>query len=162
LNDVTRTVVFRLEQQRYALMLAAVERIVRAVAVTPLAQAPAIVLGIVDVEGDILPVLNIRARVGLPQREIASTHQFLIARTAQRRVILPIDEVEGMVERSSAEIADIAGIAPGMGQIAGVIKLEDGLALIYDLDRFLSRDEVVVLETALDRALEDVTQGDGA
>jgi purine-binding chemotaxis protein CheW len=158
LNDVTRTVVFRLEQQRYALMLAAVERIVRAVAVTPLAQAPAIVLGIVDVKGDILPVLDIRARVGLPHREIASTHQFLIARTVQRRVILPIDEVEGMVERSSAEIADIAGIAPGMGQIAGVIKLEDGLALIYDLDRFLSRDEAVVL----DRALEDVTQGGGA
>lgn len=158
MNDVTRTVVFRLEQQRYALMLAAVERIVRAAAVTPLAQAPAIVLGIVDVAGNILPVFDIRARVGLPHREITSTHQFLIARTAQRRVVLPIDEVEGMVERSSAEITDAAGIAPGIGQITGVIKLEDGLALIYDLDRFLSRDEAGLLETAL----EEATQGGGA
>jgi purine-binding chemotaxis protein CheW len=157
LNEVNRTVVFRLEQQRYALMLAAVERIVRAAAVTPLAQAPAIVLGVIDVAGDILPVLDIRTRVGLPHREITPTHQFLIARTAQRRVVLPIDEVDGLVECSSAEISD-AAITHGAGQIAGVIKLEDGLALIYDLERFLSPDE----DGLLDKALEPAPHRGGA
>ncbi len=67
----------------------------RAVEVMPLPKAPPIVIGVINVEGRILPVLNARGRVGLPHKEITSSDQFLIARTARRHVVLVIDEVEG-------------------------------------------------------------------
>jgi purine-binding chemotaxis protein CheW len=96
-------------------------------------------------------VLNVRGRFGLPDKEITSTNQFLIARTEQRPVVLVIDEAEGMVERSSAEIIGPSRIVPGLEQIRGVIKLDDGLALIYDLEKFLSLDETSVLEEAMSK-----------
>jgi purine-binding chemotaxis protein CheW len=146
-----KMVVFRLDEQRYALMLNAVERIVRAVEVMPLPKAPTIVLGVINIEGRVLPVLNVRGRFGLPDKEITPSSQFLIARTEQRPVVLVIDEAEGIVERSSAEITGPSRIVPGLEQIRGVIKLDDGLALIYDLEKFLSLDETCVLEEAMSK-----------
>ncbi|HEX4120755.1 MAG TPA: chemotaxis protein CheW [Verrucomicrobiae bacterium] len=151
MSELNQMVVFRLDEQRYALVLAAVERIVRAVEVIPLPKAPAIVLGVINVEGRILPVFNVRRRFGLPDKGITPTNQFLIARTERRPVVLVIDEAEGMIERSSADIVGPSGIVPGLEQIRGVIKLDDGLALIYDLEKFLSSDEASVLEEAMSK-----------
>jgi len=147
--EIVELLVFRLEAQGYALPLSAVERVVRAVEVTPLPKAPAIVLGVINVEGRILPVLNIRRRFGLPDKEIQPTDQFLIARTAQRTVVLVIGEARDVIERSASEIVGPARIVPGLEQIQGVIKLEDGLALIHDLEKFLSLDESRSLDEAM-------------
>jgi purine-binding chemotaxis protein CheW len=148
-NELSQWVVFRIESQRYALRLAEVERIVRAVEVMPLPQAPEIVLGVINVEGRILPVLNVRQRFGLPAQEIRQTNQFLIARTTRREVVLVIDDAEGIVERWSSEIGRPGSIVPGLEKIQGVVKLDDGLALIYDLEEFLSLDEATALEKVM-------------
>ncbi|HEY3854292.1 MAG TPA: chemotaxis protein CheW [Verrucomicrobiae bacterium] len=144
-------VVFRLGDQRYALMLAAVERIVRAVEVIPLPRSPAIVMGVINVEGRILPVLNVRARVGQPNKEITPDDHFLIARTERREVVLVIDEPEGVIESAAADITDPDGIVPGVDQLKGVIKFDDGLVLIYDLEKFLSADEEAALGDAMEK-----------
>ena len=151
MSDLMQLVVFRLDDQRYGLPLAVVERIVRAAELTPLPKAPAIVLGAVDVAGQVLPVLNVRQRFRLPDRDLSPAHQFLIAQTRQRPVVLVIDEAQGVIEAPEAEIVDAAEIAPCLEQISGVVKLTDGLVLIHDLDKFLSLDE----GRALDQALND-------
>src|ERR1700716_2736312 len=116
MSELTQFVVFRLEARRYAVPLSAVERIVPAVEVTPLPKAPAIVLGVIDVEGRVLPVLNIRRRFGFSDKELRPEDQFLIARTAQRAVVLVIDEAQGVIERSATEIIGAARIVPGLEQ----------------------------------------------
>jgi purine-binding chemotaxis protein CheW len=142
-------VVFQLDLQRYAIELSAVERIVRAVEVTPLPHAPAIVLGVIDLGGRVLPVLNLRRRFNLPERDIHPADQFLIARTSRRTVALVVDEAQSVIERPDAGMIDPAQIVPGLEQICGVIQLEDGLVLIHDLERFLSLDEAQGLDEAM-------------
>lgn len=149
MSEIIRIVVFRLDEQCYALPLAAVERIVRAVAVTSLPNAPAIVLGVIDVEGRVLPVLNIRRRFRLPEREIRPVDQFLIARTVRRTLALVIDEAQGVIERSESAVVKPAQIVPGLEQFHGLIQLDDGLVLIHDLEKFLSLDEACALDQAM-------------
>src|SRR5438876_195366 len=129
MSELTQLVVFRLDEQRYALTLAVVERVVRAAEVTPLPKAPTIVLGVIDLEGRVLPVLDVRQRFRLPEREIGPADQFLIAQTEWewRTVVLAVDKVQGVIERSPTEIIGTARIVPGLEQIEGVIKLYDGL-----------------------------------
>lgn len=143
--------IFRLGEQRYALPLAAVERVVRAVEVTPLPGAPAIVLGAIDVQGSVLPVLSIRRRFGLPQGEIAPDDQFVLARAVNRSVALVIDEAQGVLEHPVDAVIDSTPILPGAKQFRGVVKLEDGLVLIHDLENFLSLDEERTLDAAIGR-----------
>jgi purine-binding chemotaxis protein CheW len=59
-------VVFSLDEQRYSLALDRVRRTMRVVAITPLPKAPPIVLGIVDLGGVVIPVINIRQRFNHP------------------------------------------------------------------------------------------------
>jgi purine-binding chemotaxis protein CheW len=146
-------VVFSLDAGRYALPLHCVERIVRAVQVTSLPQAPAIVLGAIDVAGRVLPVLNIRQRFGLPQRDIAPADQFLIACTPKRTVVLAIDTAAGVLEWPAAATTDAGSLAPGLAHIRGVIAMADDLVLIHDLDAFLSMDEAQALDAALTPAV---------
>ncbi len=102
-RGTNQLVVFTLSDQRYGLPLMAVERIVRVVEVTPLPKAPDIVLGVVNVQGRVIPVINVRRRFHLPEREIALTDQMVIARTTRRSVALVVDSVGGVLEYSEQE-----------------------------------------------------------
>jgi purine-binding chemotaxis protein CheW len=141
-------VVFSLDEQSFALRLSAVERVIRVVAVTPLPNAPEIVLGVVNVQGEIIPVFDTRKRFSLPDRELDLSDQLIIARTHTRRVALVVDAVSGINESAEQEVVAAEKILPGMEHIEGVVKLPDSLTLIHDLDKFLSLDQ--------EKALDDV------
>ncbi len=149
MTDSVQLVVFRLDQQQYALPLSTVGRIVRVVELTPLPGAPAIVLGVIDIAGSIFPVLNLRRRFGLPERETGLTDQHLIGRTERRAVALVIDEAIGVFEHAASAGIGSAQIATGLEQIQGVVKLDCGLVLIYDLTKCLSLDEACALDDAI-------------
>jgi purine-binding chemotaxis protein CheW len=144
-------VVFALEDQRYALHLSAVERIVRAVEMTPLPKAPEIVIGVINVQGRIIPVFNIRRRFHLPEREIELSDQLIIANTARRTVALVVDTVDGVIERLSEEVTPADQVLPRIEYVEGIVKLENGLVLIHDLDKFLSIDEGTKLDEAVNK-----------
>jgi purine-binding chemotaxis protein CheW len=150
-------VVFSLNEQRYALYLHAVERIIRAVDVTPLPEAPDIIIGIINLQGQIIPVANIRRRFGLLEQEIDLSNQLIIASTSRRTVALVVDSVNEVIEPEEEKVILAEKITPGMELIDGVIKLEDGMILIHDLDRFLSLEE----ETLLDRAMDETRGSKG-
>jgi purine-binding chemotaxis protein CheW len=143
-------VIFRLNGQRFALPLPVVERVIQAVEVTSLPGAPAVVLGVINVAGRVLPVFNIRRRFFLPEREVVPADQFLIARTARHMVALVIDEVHGVIEHEPSAVVGADRMVPGLEQFQGVVKLDDGLVLIHDLEKFLSLDEAHALDTAME------------
>jgi len=149
-----RLVVFTLDEQRYALYLSAVERIVRMVEITPLPGAPDIVMGVINLQGLVIPVFNIRKRFGLKNREPDLNDHLIIAKTSRRTVGLVVDEVSGMVEQGAERFVPPEKILPRIEYIEGVIKLEDGMILIHDLDRFLSLEEEKRLNGAMEKSME--------
>lgn len=146
-----KLVTFVLDRQRYALDLSSVEKVVHAVEVTPLPKAPDIISGVINMQGRVVPVFNIRKRFGLPEREITPDDRMIIANTSGRTVSLAVDQVEGIMDHSGRERILPGKILPEMEYVEGVVKLEDGMVFIHDLDRFLSLTE----EKALDDALRE-------
>lgn len=143
------SMIFSLDNQRYALKLSVVDRVVRMVAIIPLPKAPDIVLGVVNYQGRVIPVINIRRRFNLPEKEIALTDQLVIAHTSRRPVALVADAVHDVIASSAQTLIETENILPGVEYVAGVVKLKDGLVLIHDLDTFLSLEE----ESSLNQAL---------
>jgi purine-binding chemotaxis protein CheW len=143
---------FFLDGRCYALPLATVTRIIYAANVTPLPNASAVVLGAIDLLGEVIPVLDIRQRFQLPERAIGVNDQFLIALTQRRTMALVVDETQGVCEHEHAAIVSTKLVAPGLEQFQGVLKLDDDLALIYDLEKFLSLGEAHMLDEAIDRS----------
>jgi len=136
MSDVLRYVVFTLDEQRYALHLSAVERVVRMVHVTPLPEAHRSVLGVINIQGCIIPVINTRRRFHHPERAIQVGDQLLIARAGGRSVALVADAVLGVIEKPPGEITAANRVLAGMEDVEGIVTLEDGMVLLHDLDNF--------------------------
>ena len=148
-GESNQLIVFTLDEQRYALHLSAVERVFRVVEITPLPKAPEIVLGVINIQGRIIPLLNIRRRFRLPERDMTPSDQLILASTGTQAVALVVDAVNALVERSREEVIAADSILPDLEYVKGVAKLEDGLILIHDLGQFLSLEEEKTLNGAL-------------
>ena len=151
MNETNRLLVFTIEDRRYALHLEAVERVVRAVEVTPLPDIPEIVAGIINVQGRIIPAINMRKRFLLKERDLYPSDCFIIAATPRRTFALTADAVHGVVECPAIEFVPAGEILPIMGPVEGVMTLADGVVLISDIDRLLSLEG-----EALDDMLPDL------
>lgn len=145
-------VVFSLDQYRFALPLASVERVVRAAEVTPIPHAPYAVAGVVDMQGEVITVLDVRQRMGLPRRPIGLADEFLVARMRGSIVALVVDRTEGLAVADDLLPVGAGPDAAGLEQFQGIAQLADGLVLIQDLEKFLSPAEAVALAQALERA----------
>jgi len=142
-------VTFVLNEQHYALPLGSVQRVVRMAETTPLPNAPEIVVGVIDLRGQIVPVLSMRKRFGLPEPEPRLSDQLIVADTAQRTVALVVNSVTGVIERTPEEVTNAQSIVPGSQHVEGISRLENGILFIHNLQRFLSQQEEHQLHNVL-------------
>jgi len=142
---------FTLDELNYAIHLNSVVRVIHAVEIRFLPEAPEIISGIINVHGRIIPVINIRKRFGLEAKEINPDNRIIIADTGKRQIALLADTVTGMRYLSPGQVAIARKTLPFAEHLSGVAKVDEGLILIYDLEKFLSLDEEEILKQALKR-----------
>ena len=143
-------VLFTLDDQRYMVPLTSVERVVLAVYVTPVPHAPEVVDGVISIQGQIVPVINLRRRFHLTRRILEPTDQFVIVKTSQRTVALVVDSVVGVLAIPRQTFVPRDDFLPVLEHVAGTVQLDDGIIFIHDLEACLSLAE----EQALDHALQ--------
>jgi purine-binding chemotaxis protein CheW len=160
--DTSQCIVFTLDERFYALRLSAVSRVVHAVEITPLPDAPPIVIGVINLGGRIIPVVNIRRRFRLPERDLELTDQLIVARASPhdtqenggRLLAFVVDAVTGVQDLPAAETIAAETILPGLEHLEGVAKTDHGLVLIHDLGTFLSLEEEGALGAILPEGKE--------
>ena len=143
-------VVFTLDDQSFALNLTSVKRIVRAVEVTHVPEAPDAVLGVINVEGSIIPVVNSRRRLGLPERDLELNDLFIIVQEGGKSLALVADEVRPVMEIPESEFVTSGEVLPGSGFVRGVAKVEGGMILSLQIDKALSSEDSSHLYSALE------------
>jgi purine-binding chemotaxis protein CheW len=143
---------FALDGERYALPAADVLEVQRAVAMAALPRSPAIVEGVINLRGKLVPVLDIRARLGLPPRPLRPADQLVVVRLGGtgvrgggRTVAIRVDRALDLLRVPKRLIEDPRPVA-GPGHSEGVAKLPDGLVVIHDPRTFLSLDEELQLD----------------
>lgn len=140
---------FSIGGSHYALRLLMVERVLPMVEVSPLPNAPAITLGVINYHGKIVAVVDIRRRLNGSSREYGLADQLVVARTTRRMLLFPVDEVLGVQEVGADSVAPPDTILPGISHVEGIVTLPDGILFIHDLETFLSLDEEQQLAEAL-------------
>lgn len=142
-------VVFEVGLQRFAALLPDVIEVLRATAISRLPKTPPVIEGVINLRGDITPVLDIRSRFGLPERAVEPADQLLIVRTGDRVAALRVDRTIDLVELDRNELQEAKDIHPHPAHVKGVAKLSDGLVIIYDLEAFLTQAETEELDQAV-------------
>lgn len=141
-------VVFTIAHWRIAIKLDFVIRVVRAVEITPLPKSTDVILGVINIQGNIVPVFNIRRLFGLPEREIELSDQFIIAEFSNKKAALVVDGVLDIISGSSEKLCTLDDVL-GKCDFEAIAKLDDGLVVILDLEKILQTNninEILALE----------------
>jgi purine-binding chemotaxis protein CheW len=131
-------VVFTVDEERYALNLACVERIVRAAEIIHVPDSSSLVLGVINVEGRIIPVVNTRKRLGLPEREIELNDLFLIVKEEGHEFALVADRVMPVMEVTEAQLTVSEKAVSTNGFIESVAKVDSGMIMVLSQEKTLA------------------------
>ena len=141
--------IFTIDGQRYAIALSSVGKVIRAVELISLPEAPEFLLGLMNMQGKIIPVINIRKRFHLPLHKIRLNDRIIICRASGKTIAFMVDTVLGVVEFPQEQIDKARQIFPEMEYyIEGVGKLDDTTVLIYDLEKLFSLQDINRLNQA--------------
>ena len=139
-DGAARLLVFRLGSERFALELAAVDEVIEVPALQRIPDAPANVLGLATIRGELVSLYDPRPLLGVGDRVDGAA--LLFSRDA-RRMALAIDDVFDPIVVEESELRAAPGMESSDGVLVGVVLREGQLIAVLDADALLNAATLV-------------------
>ena len=142
-DEVLQWVTFKLDNETYGINVMLVQEVLRYSEIAPVPGAPLYVLGIINLRGNVVTVIDTRSRFGLESSEITDSTRVVIIESESQVIGILVDSVAEVVYLRASDIDD----APNVGNdesakfIQGVSNREGELLILVDLNKLLSDDE---------------------
>lgn len=138
-------VTFRLEGESFGLPVSHVQEILRVSGITRVPHAPHPVRGITNMRGRVLPVVDLRLRLGLPEAALDDQSRILVVTSRGRLMGLLVDSVRQVVRigRSAIQPPPPDVMTEQSEYILGVVHLMEELVILLEVDRALIIQEAV-------------------
>jgi len=142
-DAVIQLVTFRLKEETYGINVMQVQEVLRVSEIAPVPGAPSYVLGIINLRGNVVTVIDTRSRFGLPSKDIDDASRIVIIESDKQVVGIMVDSVAEVVELRTSEVDS----APNVGNeessryIQGVASRDDDLLILVDLNKLLTDEE---------------------
>ncbi|MBL4909441.1 MAG: chemotaxis protein CheW [Alteromonadaceae bacterium] len=142
-DEVLQWVTFKLEMETYGINVMQVQEVLRYTEIAPVPGAPSYVLGIINLRGNVVTVIDTRSRFGLESNDITDNTRIVIIEAEKQVIGILVDSVAEVVYLKASEI----DAAPNVGNdesakfIQGVSNRDGELLILVDLDQLLSDEE---------------------
>ncbi|MDH3451993.1 MAG: chemotaxis protein CheW [Gammaproteobacteria bacterium] len=143
LADVSQWVTFKLGAETYGVNVMQVQEVLRVSEIAPVPGAPDYVLGIINLRGNVVSVLDIRLRFGLQQKTADDTTRIIIIELESQTIGILVDSVAEVEDVQSGEVdtAPAVGNEESSRYIAGIVSRPNGLLILVDVQRLLSEQQ---------------------
>jgi purine-binding chemotaxis protein CheW len=143
-----QVVSFKLGSEEYGVDIAQVQEINRMVAITHVPRAPQFMEGVINLRGQLIPIIDLRTRFGMPRAEHTKNTRIVVTEIGSKRVGMVVDSVSEVLRLDVGQIEDAPEMISGIDTeyIRGVGKIEDRLIIMLDLARVISGAERRELE----------------
>ena len=161
-TDLAQIVTFRLGDDLFAADINAVERVLRYQAPSPLPNVPDWIEGVIEYQGCVLPVIDLRARFGLPRVAQANETRILVINTGSEFVATTVDAVLDVSPVDSANVAPPPAIFRGLSAeyLRGIVRRGERLVIFLEVARLLTATERLTLEAAVAAASTSAPGGE--
>jgi purine-binding chemotaxis protein CheW len=149
-NEIIQLVSFELDGEEYGIDVLTVREIIRMPSITKMPNTPDYVDGIINLRGTVVPVISLRKRFSLMDRDHDSRSRVLVMEVGNNLTGFVVDAVAEVIRISSAEIQPPPSITQGSTAqecITGVINHAERLLIVLNLNRMFSDEEREVFET---------------
>jgi len=140
---INQIVVFQLDNEYYGADIAVVREVVPLQRVTYVPRTPDYVLGVINLRGRVIPVIDLRRRLGLPMRAATKATRIAIGEVDGDQVGMVVDSVEEVARVPAEAVEPPSSLLSQIDRehVLGVAKLKDRLITLLDLRRILVREE---------------------
>ena len=141
-------------EEEYGFPIMGVREIIGLLPVTPVPQTPDHVLGVINLRGKVIPVIELRHKFGMESVEATDESCIIVVQTDDVSVGILVDKVSEVRDIADHEIVDAPtlGDTTGTDYILGIGKSETQVTLLLDIDRILSAEQLGELQTLADSA----------
>jgi purine-binding chemotaxis protein CheW len=155
-GDLNQLISFIVGEEEYGLEILRVKEVIRIREITRLPRAPSFVKGIINLRGDVIPIIDLRDKFGLEHQDYTNMTRVIVVDVDGRLVGMVVDAASQVVRVAADQIEPPPPIAGGLSAefIKGVGKLEERLIILLNIDRILSTQEKVELER-LERSVQE-------
>jgi purine-binding chemotaxis protein CheW len=136
-------VVFRLGGEAYSLRLHEVREIIMVGNITPIPRAPAFIEGVLNLRGEVMPVIDLRARFGLPRQEVTSVSRIIITPiggVSTGLVVDAVDEVKSVDQRRLEAPPRVSAVGAN-AFIEKVARVDEGVIFLLNVQCLLTEVE---------------------
>jgi len=142
-DEVLQWVTYRLGEETYGINVMQVQEVLRYTEIAPVPGAPDYVLGIINLRGNVVTVIDTRSRFGLPPSETTDNTRIVIIESDEQVVGILVDSVAEVVYLKTSEIdsAPNVGTEESAKFIQGVSNRDGELLILVDLNKLLTDDE---------------------
>ncbi|WP_025564972.1 chemotaxis protein CheW [Psychromonas sp. SP041] len=142
-DEILQRVTFLLDNETYGINVMQVQEILRYSEIAAVPGAPDYVLGIINLRGNVVTVIDTRTRFGLMPADITDSSRIVIIESEKQVIGILVDSVAEVVylKKSEIEPAPHVGTEESSQFIQGVCNRDDGLLILVDLNKLLSDDE---------------------
>jgi purine-binding chemotaxis protein CheW len=148
-HDLEQMVTFNLGDEEYGINILQVQEINRMVEITQVPQTEHYVEGIINLRGKVIPIIDLRKKFGMPDKEYDNRTRIVVVDVASETVGLVVDSVSevlrvpaGSLEETPKLIAGEGMSYSGTGYIKSIVKLEDRLLIYLDLQKIISTSKL--------------------
>lgn len=152
LTAPSRVLVVQVAELRVGWPIGVVDEVLRMVAVDELPGAPVVIAGVVDLRGRILPVLDLRRRLGRAGRPPTLDDRLVSVVAGDAKMLVKVDVVHGLRLVEEATVQPLTGDLAASPHLSGVLQAPEGMLFVQDPDSFLTDREAVELGAALPSA----------
>ncbi|KEY91149.1 chemotaxis protein [Candidatus Photodesmus blepharus] len=142
-EEVLQWVTFQLEGETYGINVMQVREVLRHTEIAPVPGAPIYVLGIINLRGNVVTVIDTRSRFGLEEGKITDNTRIIVIESESQVIGILVDSVAEVVYLRSSEIDTTPSIGSDENSkfIQGVSNRDGKLLILIDLNQLLSNEE---------------------
>jgi purine-binding chemotaxis protein CheW len=147
-SPVAQIVTFRLGDELFAADIFSVERVLRYTQPTPVPNVPAWIEGVIDYQGRVVPVIDLRKRFELPEAPIPADGRILVLTVDDEWVAVTVDGVLDVTLLDPSRLAPPPALFRGLAAsyLRGVVRRGERLVVFLEVARLFATDERIVLE----------------
>ena len=145
---------FRLADEEYGLDIMKVQEIILIGQITNMPQTPDFVKGLINLRGQVIPIIDLRSRFGFPAGEKSESQRIIVVNVGTRTLGIVVDAVDQVLRVKAEDVEPPPTSIKGINHdfITGLVKQEDKLVILLDIEHLLTEKDAAAVADAASNA----------
>ena len=142
---------FKLGNELYGIEITKIREIILVGEITQVPETPHYIKGLINLRSSVIPVICLRSRFSLPEGELGEDSRIMVLNVGDRTIGIVVDSVNEVLRVSQEQVSPAPPTVASQGNdyMTGLVRLDDQLLILLDVDRLFGAEEGAAIASAV-------------